>query len=170
MEPLLLFQGSLTESDLLSAARYASWNRSIHMKIMLVLGCLLMLIGIVAIVLGPAGYAVVPLLVGGFYTAYFFGSPRLSVKKQMKVSAHVSQEGRYEFTSDRFSINRPPLNVSMPWSDMHSVVELPDVCAIFTTKMCFFAVPKRFLDAGQLTAFRALIRSTGGKSGKPLCP
>jgi hypothetical protein len=53
---------------------------------------------------------------------------------------------------------------------MHSVVELPDVFALFTTKMCFFAVPKRFFDADQLTAFRALIRSTIGKSGKPLWP
>ena len=90
---LLLVQGSLTESDLLSAARYTAWNRSIHMKIMLALGCVLMLIGVVTIVVGQAGYAVVPLLVGGFYTAYFFGSPKLSVKKQLKASAHVSQEG-----------------------------------------------------------------------------
>jgi hypothetical protein len=94
MEPLLLVQGSLTESDLLSAARYTAWNRSIHMKIMLALGCVLMLIGVVTIVVGQAGYAVVPLLVGGFYTAYSFGSPKLSVKKQLKASAHVSQEGR----------------------------------------------------------------------------
>lgn len=174
MEPLLLVQGSLTESDLLSAARYTAWSRSIQMKIqmkiMLALGCVLMLIGVVTIVVGQAGYAVVPLLVGGFYTAYFFGSPKLSVKKQLKASAHASQEGRYEFTSDRFSINRPSLNVSMPWSDMHSVIESPDVFAFFTTKMCFFAVPKRFFDAGQLTAFRTLIRSTTGKNGNPLCP
>jgi hypothetical protein len=170
MEPILLVQGSLTESDLLSVARYTAWNRSIGMKIMLALACLMMLIGIATVVMGQPGNAVVPLLLGGFYSAYFFVSPKLSVKKQMKSSAHVSQEGRYEFGTDHFSINRPSLNVSMPWSDIHSVVELPDAFAIFTTKMCFFAIPKRFFDAGQLTAFRALIQSTPGKNGKPLCP
>ena len=169
MEPLSV-QGSLTESDLLSVARYTVWNRSIGMKIMLALACLMILIGIATIAMGQAGNAVVPLLLGGFYSAYFFVSPKLSVKKQMRASAHVSQEGRYEFGTDHFSISRPSLNVSMPWSDMHSVIELPDVFAIFTTKMCFFAVPKRFFDPGQLTAFRALIQSTSGKNGKPLCP
>ena len=170
MEPLLLVQGSLTESDLLSAARYTAWKRSTGMKIMLALACLMMLIGIATIAMGQAGNAVVPLLLGGFYTAYFFASPKVSIKKQMRTSAHLSQEGRYEFASDHFSISRPSLNVSMPWSDIHSVVELPDVFAILTTEMCFFAVPKRFFDSGQLSAFRALIQSTPAKNGKPLCP
>jgi hypothetical protein len=138
------------------------------MKIMLLLGCFMVLIGISSIAVGQTGNAVVPLLLGTFFSAYFFISPQLSVKKQMKSSAHVSQEGRYEFGSDHFSINRPSLNVSMPWSDVHSVVELRDVFAIFTTKMCFFAVPKRFFDADQLNGFRALIQSIPGKGGKPL--
>ena len=170
MEPLLLVQGTLTESDLLSVARYTARNRSVAMKIMLGLACLMVLIGVASIAMGQAGNSVVPVLLGTFYMTFFFVSPKLSVKKQMKASAHMSQEGRYEFGSDHFSINRPSLNVSMPWSDIQSVVELPDVFAIFTTKLCFFAVPKRFFDANQLSTFRTLIQSTPGKSGKPLCP
>ena len=169
MEPLLLVQGTLTESDLLSVARYTTRNRSVAMKIMLGLACLMVLIGLSSIAMGQAGNAVVPIFLGTFYGVFFFISPKLSVKKQMKASAHVSQEGRYEFGGDHFSINRPSLSVSMPWSDVQSVVELPDVFAIFTTKLCFFAVPKRFFDANQLNTFRTLIQSTPGKNGKRLC-
>jgi hypothetical protein len=139
------------------------------MKILLAIACFMMLAGVGGIVLGEIGNAIVPLLLGGFYAAYFSLSPRLSVRKQMKAWAYLSQEGRYEFGRDRFSIDRPSLNVSIPWSDVDSVVELPDAFAIFTTKISFFAVPKRFFDSDQLAAFRALMQSTSGKNGKPLC-
>lgn len=72
MEPLLLVQGSLTESDLLSVARYTAWNRSTGMKIMLSLACLMMLAGIGAIVTGQAGNAVVPLLAGRILFSLLF--------------------------------------------------------------------------------------------------
>ncbi len=170
MEPLLEVQGTLKKSDLLPAARYVTWKRSASMKLMFALGCLTVLIGIGALAVGQRGSAAVLLLLGALYLAYLFLSPALTIRRQMKSSPHLSQVGRYEFGTDEFRISRPSLNVSMPWSNVHSVVELRDVFAIFTTRMCFFAVPKRFFDAAQLDAFRRLIQSTPGRNGKPLCP
>jgi len=170
MEPLVCVQGTLKASDLLSAAHYVTWKRSASMKLMLALGCLTLLVGIVGLALGQGRGAVIPLLLGAFYLGYLLLSPKLTIRRQMKSSPHLSQVGRYEFAADEFRINRPSLNVSMPWSNVHSVVELREVFAIFTTKMCFFAVPKRFFDAAQLEAFRDLLQSTSGRNGKPLCP
>ena len=170
MEPLVCVEGTLKESDLLSAARFVTWKRSASMKFMLGLGCLMLLIGIGGFAIGQGRGAAIPLLLGAFYTAYLLLSPKLTIRRQMKSSPHLSQVGRYEFGADEFSISRPSLNVSMPWSNVHSVVELRDVFAIFTTRMCFFAVPKRFFDAAQLDTFRSLMQSASGRNGRPLCP
>jgi len=170
MEPLVCVQGTLKASDLLSAAHYVTWKRSASMKLMLALGCLTLLVGIAGLARGQRLGAVIPLLLGAFYLGYLFLSPWLTIRRQMKSAPHLSQVGRYEFGANEFSISRPSLNFSMPWSNVHSVLELREVFAIFTSRLCFCVVPKRFFDAAQLAAFRDLLQSTSGRNGKPLCP
>lgn len=149
-------------------ARYTAWNRSVNMKIMLGLGSVLILIGVASVLTGQAGNGVVPILLGSFYTGYLFLSPALSVKKQWKAAAHLSQEGIYDFDDHQFSIKRPSLQVSMTWTDIHSVVEMKEQFAIFTTKTCFFSIPKRFFAADELPQFRAFLEDTLSKSQKRL--
>src|SRR5579864_7126705 len=105
--PQISARGSLTEADLLPVARYATWNRSAATKVLFSLGCFLVLLGVVNLFIGQSGNAVVPILLGLSWTLYLFLAPKLSIKKQLKSAAHVSQEGTYEFGDAEFNISRP---------------------------------------------------------------
>jgi YcxB-like protein len=95
-------------------------------------------------------------------------SPRISIRKQFKTRAAISEEGTYDFDESQFRIARPSVQVSMPWSPIHSAVEMRDLFAIFTTKTCFYSIPKRFFTADELRSFRDLLEQALRNSGKKL--
>src|SRR5438270_967798 len=101
MSPLVV-RGTLNKADLLPIAQYAAWNRAWVLKVFLCNGCLLWLAAIASIILGQAGNAVVPLLLGSFFIAYAFLAPGLSIKNQMKIAGHLSEEATYEFDQAQF--------------------------------------------------------------------
>src|SRR4051812_37422010 len=169
MSPLMV-RGTLNKADLLPIARYAAWNRTWVLKVFLGIGCVQLLAGIAGVVVGLAGNAVVSLLLGSLFTAYSFFAPSLSIKNQMKVAGHLSEEATYEFDEAQFRIARPSQQISMPWNSIHSAVEMKDQFAIFTTKACFLSVPKRFFPADQVSTFRNLLVQVLGTAGKQIIP
>ena len=158
---MIAVKGSLVEADMLPVARYTVWNRSWAMKYIFYGGIAIVVAGISTWVLSgeftPAPF--VGLLLG-FYPLI---TPRLSVKSAIKSAPYVSEEGIYEFEESKFTIGRPSLQVAMNWSSVHSVVELKDQFAIFATKYCFNAIPKRFFTPDQIVAFRQLLDQSLGK-------
>jgi hypothetical protein len=166
--PKITIRGTLNAKDMVPVTRYTVWNRSPALKIIFSGGCLLVLFGITFLLLGQAGSAVMPALLGSFFIAFPFVVPMLSINRQLKTLGRVSEEGIYEFDEVHFSIVRPSLQVSMPWSSIHSAVAMKDVFAIFTTKTCFFAVPKRFFSPEQVSSFRSLLEQALSQGGKKL--
>jgi hypothetical protein len=128
----------------------------------------LVLLGISNVLMGMAGNAVVPILLGLLWIAYVIASPKLSIRKQLKTFPHVTEEGIYEFDEAHFTIARPSVQVSASWTIIHSVVEMKDLFAIFTTKTCFYSIPKRFFPAEELSSFRDLLKEALQKNGKQL--
>lgn len=164
---MISIKGALNESDLIPVARYATWKRSRLMKTMVGLGCLFALSGIGSVAVGQGLTALPVMLLGVIYGGYVLVSPRISIRKAIRMHTHVSEEGTYEFDAEKFSITRPSLQVSQPWSSIDSVVELKDQFAIFGDKVCFYAIPKRFFPNEEIEPFRELLEQVLQKNGKP---
>jgi YcxB-like protein len=163
----LSIQGTLNEADLLPVARYTAWNRSPPLKILFCIGCLMVLVGFGGLFTGSGPSAYGTLVLGSIYIAFLWASPKLSIKKQLKASAQISEEGVYQFDEGSFSIARPSVQVSMRWSGIHSAVEMKDTFAIFATKTRFYSIPKRFFPAEQqVSAFRDLLKQALLENGK----
>lgn len=88
MTPPLSVHGTLNEADLLPVAQYTGWNRSPALKIMFGLGFLLILAGIGSLVMGEGRNAATPILLRNVLGGYPFAAPKLSIKKQLRASAH----------------------------------------------------------------------------------
>ncbi len=129
-------------------------------------GILLILMSIAGLALGdklsPATF------LGLAFVAYPLIAPKLSVRNALKGATHVSEAGIYEFEESKFSIMRPSVQVAMPWTSVHSVLELKEQFAIFSNKTCFHAVPKRFFSPDQLAPFRTLLQQALANNGKVL--
>ena len=149
---------------MLPVARYTVWNRSWAMKYIFYLGIAIFLMGIATWALS-GDFSAGP-FVGLFLASYPLIAPKLSVRSALKSAAYVSEEGAYEFEESRFTIARPSLQVAMNWSSIHSAVELKEQFAIFATKNCFYAIPKRFFAPDQLSPFRTLLQQSLSINGK----
>lgn len=154
-------------SDLLPVAHYAVSNRSPILKALFAVGCVLILAAIGFLGAGLTHFGSAAGMVGLFLVLYVRILPQQAIDKHMKSHAHVSEEGRYNFNAAQFTIDRPSLKLSMPWSAIHSVVEMKDVFAIFTTRNCFFAIPKRFFLTDEVTSFRELLEVVLRENRKP---
>jgi len=166
--PSISARGTLSRDDLLSVATYTVWHRSWSVRILLILGSFLLLLAVCDLLGGMKGNAIVPLLLGLFWISYAFASPRLAIRKQLKASGHLSEEATYEFDATQFSIRRPSLQVSLLWKTVHSAVELKQAFAIFTSRTCFFCIPKRFFQANEIHAFRDVLEVALRQHGKKL--
>jgi hypothetical protein len=127
---ILSVRGKLSEADLLPAARYGTRHRATSLKVMLWVGCVLLLAGVGSLAMGQWSNAVVPILLGSFYAGYVLTTPRRTVRKQLKSAVHMAEEATYDFDHERFTITRPSQSVTLSWSAIHSVVELRDGFAV----------------------------------------
>jgi hypothetical protein len=164
-EPISI-RGTLNKADLLPIARYTVWKRSMLLKVMFGVGILFLLVGVSNLLIGQGANAIPPLFLGLFWTGYVVFSPQISIRRQFKKRAAIAEEASYDFDESQFRIARPSVQVSMPWSTIHSAVEMQDLFAIFTTKTCFYSIPKRFFSADELRSFRDLLELALRKSGK----
>ncbi len=160
--------GAPNESELREAARYTTWRRSHAIKFMVGLGVLLILMGICLLALGHRGDAAGATSLGSFYIVFLVLLPRISVKRQIKATPHLFEEGEYTFDDKRFQIIRPSVQVAMSWNNVHGAVELQCQFVIYTTKTCFVSVPKRFFSGDQLSSFRELLTQVMQARGKTL--
>ncbi|WP_407674126.1 YcxB family protein [Paludibaculum fermentans] len=130
------------------------------------LGCFLILTGIASFALGQRENAVGVTVLGSSYVAFLLLSPRISIRKQIKSTPHLFEEGEYDFDDKQFQIIRPSVQLAMSWNNVHSAVELQRQFVIYTTKTCFFSVPKRFFSDDQLSSVRELLTQVLQARGK----
>jgi hypothetical protein len=157
-EPIA-FSGALTIDDLTPGFQHAHWHRSWVSKSMTSFA-VLMLIGFAGeIVLNgwPSGW--IGMLWPVFLLGYVIFLPVLQSRSLMKSQKHLGEEGQYEFSGEGLRITKPSMQVSIPWSSIHSVVERKAHFLIYTTKNCFFPVPKRLIPVGREEAWRAVVNS-----------
>ncbi|MFN7925274.1 MAG: YcxB family protein [Bryobacteraceae bacterium] len=112
-----------------------------------------------------SGAGLIPLVM---LPAFLFGQPWLMARAQINAAAHMKEIGLYEFTLDGFKISRPSVEVAQPWKSLYGAVELKDSFLLFISRQCFHTVPKRFIPADTLPAWREFVMARLAESGKKI--
>ncbi len=95
-------------------------------------------------------------------------SPYLGVRRQVKLTPAILNQSEFTFDEEGLSLSRAEGEFKVRWKTVDRAVELPAYFLIYTTKIHFHTIPKRFFDGQQLPEFRAFLQRILKENGKTL--
>lgn len=144
------------------ASAFTRWM----LKLVLVIGVLLILIGILFVITGQRALnvALPPFVLGAFWVWIGMGKTYLlSARSQFAKSPALREPRRIEFNDDGVKTDSGIASSQAEWKAYLRYVESKDTFLIYTSPACFAIVPKRVLQPEQVDELRRLFQSHIGK-------
>ena len=144
------------------ASAFTRWM----LKLVLVVGVLLILVGVLFLITGQRALNVVltPFLLGAFWTWLGMGMTyRRSARAQFTKNPVLREPRRVEFSDDGVTTDAGIASSQVSWKAFLRYVESKETFILYTSPACFVIVPKRVLQPDQVNELRRLFQTHIGK-------